>query len=1125
MISADNSLEINKNFASGYENKRDDGSLSNVYLPENSPNGYPEMDNRFSERKDSNKLENNKRNSDSLRTVDITTESVAKSSFKGNENEDLNNNRRSMPSLRNVYITDEAISDAPESITSLNNQDGGVEYKIDKRNDMTAINLQGDGQSLEENSDSASNNINKDEYIASSSKKRNDNLMLRDTDSDNNQKFFPLSDKLVKNPRSPNKTKISQAVPKLTFYNEIQSSENSEISEFTSKKPSRLNTKRMTNDKFKSGRHQFYKRHKTKFGRDSLHHLEQKLEMEDHNLHQSLNPKTVRQSGESGKIHETFKDIFNSNEDDKISSNYQMREKQQNKSIDPQKIDDGSNDESVERDLLHDYTRNNQDINLKSKKSVESKTIKTLQDYSAKEGRDSFQVNVNDPNLSKKRSVDIRDVTTEKGSAIHFQRNFENQDESPDSPEMKSTGTTSKTVLRSSKNFNLKNRINNYNRQAFPHKKHLLLTSDTLSNRKSLHHRNPYYPYAEHKYSKYDSNERNQKRVPVYSCPTGLEVKELSGPHNYELNIAKQLNKKRAKVDEKISRTMEDYKVKKTILKDAKTRKETDIVENENEKVVDKVHVISDPNPKTPKPPPEPVNVPFVQEGPVYPSVDQDTVGEKESPEEEVAESDTGDLNEPPDRQIVAPSAAEEEELEQGEPQNAARVDYYGEESKEKVVSDNYYDIDADQEDEAAQKVPVSPSAENKAIPDQVDLNYGSETSEAYPETYDEDYSDDSQKSTEIPPAGEAKPMKVVNEYLPPAKLPLNLSPAQASMGQIYKASPPQPDLVFQDLKKSRLNQQLYKPHFGKGNKHKKIYHFSTEYAVSYGMDEFEKEEKLEKASKTVVRNKLLTANESSHHFQEKKTEIKNNKESYHEAYIEEKDESKFPREMDSSKNPQRSIPDSNHQSQSNDRNPNTYLDPDYPGSSADDNYSELVGNQVYDDQSGREYSGRISERFSPSDELKQHEKLIDNVKRSQPSLKINRDANTDSFTNSTQAQEKLHDGRRDASSLNRGDPDQEVDQKYSESNLEDSPDKNKEIRDSTKESKGSGTPSWTAPHSESKSGNVVYITVRTTTMDLEKKYHDFIQIQDDKRSPGRFERHLKQYRCKRKKNRITGNI
>ncbi|GBL97051.1 hypothetical protein AVEN_175912-1, partial [Araneus ventricosus] len=52
MISADNSLEMNKNFASGYENKRDDGSLSNVYLPEKSPNGYPEMDSKFSERKD-----------------------------------------------------------------------------------------------------------------------------------------------------------------------------------------------------------------------------------------------------------------------------------------------------------------------------------------------------------------------------------------------------------------------------------------------------------------------------------------------------------------------------------------------------------------------------------------------------------------------------------------------------------------------------------------------------------------------------------------------------------------------------------------------------------------------------------------------------------------------------------------------------------------------------------------------------------------------------------------------------------------------------------------------------------------------------------------------------------------
>ncbi|CAL1299146.1 unnamed protein product, partial [Larinioides sclopetarius] len=76
---------------------------------------------------------------------------------------------------------------------------------------------------------------------------------------------------------------------------------------------------------------------------------------------------------------------------------------------------------------------------------------------------------------------------------------------------------------------------------------------------------------------------------------------------------------------------------------------------------------------------------------------------------------------------------------------------------------------------------------------------------------------------------------------------------------------------------------------------------------------------------------------------------------------------------------------------------------------------------------------------------------------------------NTDLFTNNTQAQEDLHEEKRDSSSQNTVESDQETYQKYFESNLE-----------------------------------------------------DFIQIQDDKRSPGRYERHPKHYRRKRKRNRFT---
>ncbi|KAF8766839.1 hypothetical protein HNY73_019864 [Argiope bruennichi] len=1124
MIRANRSLEMNRNPSIMYENKRDYGALNNQYLPENSPNSYPgipEIGNNALKEKSSSNLEYVEPNSDSLRTVDTVTESITDSDFNDNENEDLSSNRPGMQSPRAIYITDEAIG--PESITPIYNQGEVLEYKTDTSNYMNANNMQNPGQYQAQNQEPIFNNVNKDEYIDLTSIKPINNLMPMDINTGsvliNDQKEFPEPVKMVKRQRALNRTISSQAAPKLTFYNEIQSSTEfqnnttTQRSEFTTDENSHLNAKRLTNDKPIIGKNKLHKRPKIKPSKPSSY--QHKYGIKDQNLHHDLNQGMARQGGKSDKIHETAKKIFNSNENDRISK-HRMKQKQQK--FYPQKVNDGSNNENIQKGLKHDFIKNNHGTNLKIKNFPDSKLNKNLGNLKIDLRRDSFQDNASDHNSSKKRSVETRDATTEKGSAIYFKRNFENKHNSSNRRTSKSS---SKAIVRSANNFKYRNRIHNYKKQPFQHRKQFPKTPGKLSYKKFLHHKKPHYPHSKHKYPKYKSKGRNQKREPpAYAPPSSFEIKELNEPYNYELNIAKHLNDGKSKVDEKLSRTMEDYKVKKTVLKDGKTHKETDIVENENEKVVDNVHVISDPNQKTTLPSPAPVDTHFGQSEAAYPYIDHEEIGEDENPEEQYDESDVDNLHAVPLQKTIGASVAKAEEVDQSLPENSANEnDYEEEESKEKIVSDNYIDTSTDQEAEVTEKSQESSSVEIEATPNEVDINYGSEQSEEEPENY-EDSGAYYQTSTEIPPA-KIKPMKVADYYLPSADLPPDFSLEQAPMDQIYQASYPPLDLPFQSPEMNGLYQENYELPYGNGKKHKKIYHFSTEYAVSDGLDEFEKEEKLEKASKTVVKNKLMTANESSHHFQEKKTEIKNNKESYHEAYIEEKDENKFPRDMDIDDNLPNSAPTSNHLSHSNSEN-DKYPDinSEIPENSANDNNSEASEDQELDDQPGKEDSERISQRFSPSDELNQHEYLIDNVKRSQPRLKVNRGANIGSFTNETHVQENQHGGRRDASSLNRQSV-QEI-HKKGESNFEDSPNRKKEIRDSGKASRGSGTPAWTAPHSESKSGNVVYITMRTTTMDLEKKYHDFIQIQDDNTNSRRYERHPKNYVRKRRKNGNT---
>ncbi|KAG8194093.1 hypothetical protein JTE90_003036 [Oedothorax gibbosus] len=111
-------------------------------------------------------------------------------------------------------------------------------------------------------------------------------------------------------------------------------------------------------------------------------------------------------------------------------------------------------------------------------------------------------------------------------------------------------------------------------------------------------------------------------------------------------------------------------------------------------------------------------------------------------------------------------------------------------------------------------------------------------------------------------------------------------------------------DTVLEDLNKFPTAKQNNKPknyqtNLGyeyrgqKGN----FYEFSTVLPNLNDMGEFHREEKVERQSKIIHKNHGIMTNGSSSLFGEKKIEVKDNKQNYHETFMEEKGESKFPSE------------------------------------------------------------------------------------------------------------------------------------------------------------------------------------------------------------------------------------
>ncbi|GIY15694.1 hypothetical protein CEXT_638941 [Caerostris extrusa] len=102
-----------------------------------------------------------------------------------------------------------------------------------------------------------------------------------------------------------------------------------------------------------------------------------------------------------------------------------------------------------------------------------------------------------------------------------------------------------------------------------------------------------------------------------------------AAPAHYPSSPVKLAPDKNSKIDQKVSTMMEDFKVRKTILKDKASNKETNIVENENQKVVDKIQVFSSQGKKTPSDVEE-MGVPeeVGEEGPISP-IEKPEIGEK----------------------------------------------------------------------------------------------------------------------------------------------------------------------------------------------------------------------------------------------------------------------------------------------------------------------------------------------------------------------------------------------------------------------------------------------------------------------------------------------------------------
>ncbi|GFV55491.1 uncharacterized protein TNCV_3776781 [Trichonephila clavipes] len=445
-----------------------------------------------------------------------------------------------------------------------------------------------------------------------------------------------------------------------------------------------------------------------------------------------------------------------------------------------------------------------------------------------------------------------------------------------DKIEMKSVP---KVYLRSVKNFvpyfkysrnlNLPPRRNQH--QLHPYQKYLNSDEEPFINSiPSINHnlRN----FNEHYLESSNNNNRHEKSLPGDFKITHdyLDIPQIEN-YDDKLNLVK-----------KLSKILEDFKVKEIILSDPKANRETNVIEDRKQNFVDNIRVFNNAHKKiqSNKLPSLRLSTTEKQAITKVPKHFYDTFTQNDDSiyshkTENLKEEKTGQKYPgfETDRSMYFTFYEDLEEV--TSPFDSTVESFQIQSEKGSKEYDNY------QEDSSLES-----SSENQdyyfTVMNENRNSTEDEKSEDYNNKEQYDYKTDYDSSLYFQD----------NHVTAPTMHPLNdLVPVHKE----NRLHPSSQDL----LPKEELHKTNFKIPDGTGSIQTKFYHFSTEISALGDGDEFQKEEMVEKESKTMLRNKLMSSNESSHQFEEKKTEIRDNKENYHEAFIQEKDHSKYPNKPD----------------------------------------------------------------------------------------------------------------------------------------------------------------------------------------------------------------------------------
>ncbi|GFS56709.1 uncharacterized protein TNIN_218691 [Trichonephila inaurata madagascariensis] len=377
--------------------------------------------------------------------------------------------------------------------------------------------------------------------------------------------------------------------------------------------------------------------------------------------------------------------------------------------------------------------------------------------------------------------------------------------------------------------------------------------------------------FNEHYLESSNNNNRHEKSLPENFKITH-DYLDIPQVENYDdkLNLVK-----------KLSKILEDFKVKEIILSDPKANRETNVIEDRKQNFVDNIRVFNTAHKKSQSNElpslrlstsgkqaitkvPKHFYETFTQnDDSIYSHETENLKEEKTGQKYPGFETDRSmyftfyeDLEE-----VTSPFDSTEESFQIQSEKGSKEYNNYQEDSSLESNPENqdYYFSDMDENRNSKE--------------DETSEDYNNKEQYDYNKDYDSSlYFQDNHVAT--------PPMHSFNDPMPKHK-----------KNRLHPSS--------QNLPKEGLHKTNFKIPNGTGSIQTKFYHFSTEISALGDGDEFQKEEVIEKESKTMLRNKLMSSNESSHQFEEKKTEIKDNKENYHEAFIQEKDHSKYPNKPD----------------------------------------------------------------------------------------------------------------------------------------------------------------------------------------------------------------------------------